>query len=165
MFPASCCGFFWLCESWRPEFIYFFAIQSVYFLFSIFKNWWHMHWVFVCSWSWRERSRCEFLSPPDLRCIFLLPWNHQTSAICVCLENIWTKKKKCTCVMNIYAFLFCAIKEVYMYEQFSVPFLVLVGVNSVYNLFEVNKCNSWFSVLFFCSVTYWSFQTAAVLRV
>lgn len=147
------------CERWRPEFD--FCNPVCVLLFPLLKNWWHMHWVFVsvCDPDVNRADSFEFSSPLHLP----LPWIHQTSAICVCLENIWTKKRRNvqvfldTSVMNIYAlFLFRAIKWVYMFEQFSVPLLFLVFslvVNSVYNLFEVSAID----FLFLLCVTYWSF--------
>lgn len=82
-----------ICERWRHEFSFCFFNLTTYALGICF-----------CLWSW-----CKFFV--FFSCV--LPWIHRTSAICVCFENIWTKKEeKCTSVsvhcviMSIYAFIF-----------------------------------------------------------
>lgn len=89
--------FLWFCERWRA-FLFFFAIQSVYFCF-LFKNWWHMHWVFVCV--------CDLdVNRADLSSCLLQTFDASSSALkspnlcylCLLGEYLNKKKKKCTSI-------------------------------------------------------------------
>lgn len=112
-FQPLCSCIMWKVEVW----ILIFAIQSLCTFVSYFKELTtYALGVCFCLWSWREPSgfvRVLVSSRPLLH--LPLPWIHQTSAICVCLENIWTKKRNVqvflyTCViMNIYAY-FCFVQ-------------------------------------------------------
>lgn len=148
---------------------YFIVLYSLFLsllsFFLFIKNWWwHMHWLFV--------SLCDFRkSFPNFQssCIPISP-NLQYR--CLLWEYLNKKKiEKCTmflyvCViMNIYALFFCEKYICMSSLVFPCCFAVFfVDVDSVYSLFEVNKCNSWF--IFFALVLHTeSFLNVAVLRV